>query len=684
WPHARVRLDPQRLGRRALAVLADDLARRPSADRDRFATADGRCRLPAGDALRLALIDALDAAGGGDVRAVEAAIETLAGCFSNDNTAPETASLYVQDGSDGRAVAAEAALRHLLVQLLTAWVNAAWGVRDEGQRLSVFAHPTPTVELRRLGDALSPDDFREALLNPCLGWPSGPSKAAYMHLCHRVLGQHPARAEDALAAAGCAPARDADRRAAARAAQVSLVHNGLHLSLGSRRLSAAGAPEAAVARVLAASVPEVEAFLPLFVGTFSAAPRALAPEDCTPLRRLAHAAHAIDADGLRGLWQGWSRRSDGRRSWRMRLGFGRRAAPALLRDARLLDFPVALAARDGISAFDGRVDGDVRLAQTLDNAGIFDRRMSLYLPLKLRLRSRHGFAGLEGRMHSLCPRFADLAQLAQLQRLLQAHAMRMTAETAGAGDAQARLRRRLTPAAERARRLPMLAAALGAEHFVIDAATDDPAVDAALRRTIGARRLADGRLRVPTEAYRLALLGHLADAGRATVAALGADDTLRDLRQRLEAPDTESADGQLRAALRGELGGRIDDPAMFQAQLDAHCRGPLRRMQTLEAIGRVRTLVAQQRRAGAPAPPSLDVQLDQIARALRAGDPLDVPLPVPHLAALIDGLVGVARRAGGAEVSAAAQPAVVPSSASAAAFLPAQRARSAARLRRSA
>ena len=70
-------------------------------------------------------------------------------------------------------------------------------------------------------------------------------------------------------------------------------------------------------------------------------------------------------------------------------------------DFRLIDYLVALMSTEQSPALDGALDNGERLKNDLDELGVFDRRMSLYLPFKLRQRGVIGFSGFEARHYSL-------------------------------------------------------------------------------------------------------------------------------------------------------------------------------------------------------------------------------------------------------------------------------------------
>ncbi|MDZ7641473.1 MAG: hypothetical protein U5J62_05555 [Desulfurivibrio sp.] len=134
----------------------------------------------------------------------------------------------------------------------------------------------------------------------------------------------------------------------------------------------------------------MEHFLPLFIGTYSAAPYRLAFEDFHPERVLGFLPHELDYSQLRMLWRRWRgkarnrllrafhdpfRPGTGLSHWLGRL-LGLRGD--FVMDFRLLDYPVALLSTERNSAQDGLLGNEERLKRDLDALGIIDGGMSLY------------------------------------------------------------------------------------------------------------------------------------------------------------------------------------------------------------------------------------------------------------------------------------------------------------------
>ena len=237
--------------------------------------------------------------------------------FLCDNTSPETHSFYVglmhpSEGM-GKIVAAETATRFLLTQLLMAWANEKFRLRENGQQAMVFMSPHPPVRQKRLNECVSDAFYRELFMNPCLsGWDSGEAKYAYMHLCHEVLSRSQLNAVNKLREAGIITS---NLVVLPNLSNISLANNGTHVSLGSRKLTALLAdggirlhpPDEKYLGDLVIKI--VEHFLPLFVGTYSAAPYRIDFADFHPEKVLGFLPHELDYTHLRMFWRRWKKKA---------------------------------------------------------------------------------------------------------------------------------------------------------------------------------------------------------------------------------------------------------------------------------------------------------------------------------------------------------------------------------------
>jgi hypothetical protein len=442
--------------------------------------------------------------------------------------------------------------------------------------------------------------YRDLFMSPCLsGWDQGEVKQRYMHLCHEVLSRSQLNAIAKLREAGIIPR---DLVVLPNTSNVSLANNGTHVSLGSRTLTRArgdvgsgftAAHEKALGDLV---IKIVEHFLPLFVGTYSAAPYRLDFEEFHPELVLGFLPHELTGAHLRMLWRSWRKKAHLRFLGRPLTPFGPRwldrlvAAVGGLRgdlvpDFRLLDYPVALLSTDQSPGLDGRPGNTERLKQDLTDLGVFDARMALYLPYRLREFGANGFSGFEGRQYSLLPGFmADLAPAVDLQLLATALAFKYIAEgQLDHADIQD------TPTVESQRRQPFFAAAIGLDAFFVRGEGGNRLLRRILTRTAGLRasRSHPGHLRVHTLEYRRALLRVLQQDAGDLAASLGVGRALSDLALRLEYPDEGSATGRLLRGILDKAGvssALALDARDFNRCAEAYYREDLRRRQMLEAI----------------------------------------------------------------------------------------------------
>src|SRR5262249_9962861 len=200
--------------------------------------------------------------------------------FLNDNSSPETVSFYVSSLSPatgmGKALASEMVKRYFLSHLLILHANQSFGLRESGQRAMIYFAPHPPIRQKRLNSLLSDNFYREMFMNPCLsGWRRGEEKRRYMHLFHPVLSRIPLNAMIKLRDAGIITR---NLVVLPSPSNISLANNGTHLSLGSRLMTELLADPTSNftdvhEKVLGDLIIKItEHFLPLFVGTYSAAP----------------------------------------------------------------------------------------------------------------------------------------------------------------------------------------------------------------------------------------------------------------------------------------------------------------------------------------------------------------------------------------------------------------------------
>ena len=616
WENSWVRFPFERLGCHARNVLLQDLqadkknpAGTPRADSKRFfLVRGGECwlRLPVSYLLKIALADAVD-----HDRVlcplVRRTGRRLLEHFLSDNTSPETFSFHVCSGggdlSLGQKVARETARRFLLGHLLILYANRHFGLEEQGQKAMIFCSPLPPGRQRMLNEGISDSFYRELFMSPCLsGWDQGENKHRYMSLCHQVLSRSQLNAVLKLREAGIIVN---NLVVLPHISNTSLANNGTHISLGSRILTGASAAEREGGAAFSGAPPFFgpvrekylgdlaakifEHFLPLFVGTYSAAPHRLAFEDFHPERVLGFLPHELDYSHLRMLWRRWRKKADNRILGQSLTPFGPQRLDNLVGrllglrgdfvpDFRLLDYPVAWLATDRHCAQDGTLGNDGRLKADLEALGIFDRQMSLYQFYKLREYKQMGFSGFEARFFSLfCGITRDLAPAVELQKLLSCLAFKyMAAGHCTHADIPG------APLVESERRQIVFAAAIGLPTFFVRRGTPNRFLNELLGQTDGVRvsRRYPAYLRVPVQAYCLALLARLRSE-RELVEMFKAEELLDDLEGRLREPQRDGAAGRLTAGIMQDAGFPHRHPGdlpagEFNRAAEHYYRGELR------------------------------------------------------------------------------------------------------------
>jgi len=613
WENSWVKFPRRHLSACAEQVLQRDLLadkRRPELgarnDLERFSLrkeGEELLRVPISYLLKLALADTLDnnETLPGPLAAVG---RSLLDHFLSDNTSPETFSFHVvplAGGPDyGRALARETNRRYLLCQLLVEYANQRFGLADSGQRAMVYFAPQTPVRQRDLNDLIADGFYRELFMSPCLaGWDEGEKKNRYMELCHQVLSRSQLQAVAKLREAGIITN---NLVVLPNVSNTSLANNGTHVSLGSRLLSAAaadpssgfGAAEEKYCGDLA--IKCVEHFLPLFVGTYSAAPARIGFADFHPEKALGFLPHELDYTHLRMLWRRWRKKADlsicGRSLTPFGPGWLDRGVSSLFRlrgdfipDARLIDYPAALLSTWRSPALDGQLGNHERLKDDLAALGAFDPRMSLYLLYRQRQFAAMGFSGFEGRHYSLFEHLGhDMGRAVALQTLVTAYAYRLMS----AGKLQ---HRQIPddPTSESERRQIFFACAMGVPTFFVRRNSRNLFLRRIVQRAERVRisRRYPGYLRVPVADYLMALIQQLREDAADLVESTGGDELLRDLVMRLSEPQRYSAKGRLTGAILDQLGER--DPMRVQARefnlaAESYYRGELRNRQMMAAF----------------------------------------------------------------------------------------------------
>jgi hypothetical protein len=527
-----------------------------------FEKGDEYLRVPVSYLLKLALADLT----GRDrrlPRMIQRTGHSLMGCFTNDNTSPETHSFHViSTGPDmplGEAVAAETSRRFLLTQLLVRYANGKFGLKDAGQEACAYFSPHPPVRQKRLSECVSDAFYRELFMSPCLsGWDDGESKHRYMHLCHEVLSRSQLNAVVKLKEAGILYNNLA---VLPSVSSIGLSNNGLHLSLGSSRLRALiedgtsgfTARHEKYAADLAVKI--VEHFLPLFVGTYTAAPYRFSFPDFHPEKALGFLPHELDYTHLRMFWRRWKKKAKIKvlgnsitpfgPQWLDRF-FGRmlNLKGDYVPDNRLLNYLVFLMSTETSPALNGVQGNTADLKNDLADLGVFHRDMSVYLLYKPREYRVMGFSGFEGRFYSLFDSFTDdLGSAAAMQNLITALAYKYIIEKkVGPHHIPDR------PFIESERRQTIFDAAVGIPTFFVRGNSDNLFLKSLLTGTSGVRqsRRYPGYLRVRLDDYRKALLDRIRDDAPELIEMFGMEGVIDDLARRIGKENEATAASKLK------------------------------------------------------------------------------------------------------------------------------------------
>jgi hypothetical protein len=526
-------------------------------------------RIPVSYLLKLALADAVGDAGTDPT--VQATGAQLLECFSNDNTSPETVSFYTipltENFGRARGVAAETSKRFLLCQFLTAYANQKLGLTASGQHTIVYFAPHAPFRQRQLNNLIPDSFYRELFMSPCLsGWSCGEAKYQYMVLCHQVLSRSQLNAIRKLKEASIIVN---NLVVLPNTSNVSLANNGTHLSLGSRKLSRVlqdggsgfGAQDEKYLGDLVIKI--VEHFLPLFVGTFSAAPYRLDFSDFHPEKVLGFLPHELDYTHLRMIWRRWRTKARIKVFGHSMTPFGPewldRCISSIFRlkgdfvtDFRLIDYFVSVMSTDENPSLNGEVDSESRLKEDLATMGIFDTAMPIYLLYRQRRCAAMGFSGFEGRHYSLFESLgADIEQAAQLQNLVTALAYQYILTGAVAHHDIPD-----NPSVESERRQVFFGTAIGIPTFYVRHDTTNHFMKRILQRAarIRASRRYPGYLRVYNVEYRKALLNMVEEDAAGLLDVLDCRNTLSELRYRIADTDGVSAATRLTGGILSRAG----------------------------------------------------------------------------------------------------------------------------------
>jgi hypothetical protein len=560
-------------------------------------------RIPVSYLLKLALADVVSFQSS-IPRIIQKTGYELTRNFTNDNTSPETHSFHVvkaKSGEDiGKAIGKDISRRFLLSQLLVMYANKKFLLSRYGQQAILYFSPHPPLRQKKLNACISDAFYRELFMSPCLsGWNDGEAKHNYMHLCHEVLSRSHLNAVVKLRDAGILLSNLA---ILPTISNTSLANNGTHVSLGSKKLSRLFQDSGSGftryhEKYLGDLVVKVfEHFLPLFVGTYSAAPYRFDFGEFHPETVLGFLPHELDYTHLRMLWRRWKKKT------KMKV-FNQPITPSgvpwldtvvgrvfglkgdIVPDFRLIDYLVCLMSTYSSPALNGRYGNSVSLKKDLADLGIFNTQMSLYLFYKLREYNVMGFSGFEGRHYSLFESFHDdMGRACSLQNFITALAFKYIVS----GE--------LThnnipddPFIESERRQIIFCAALGIPTFYVRSDTKNLFMKRIFARTqkVRSSRRYPGYVRVELTEYRKALIDILAEDGAPLIEMLGIGTTIKDLKNRINNFEEFSVAPRL---IKGILKSKQKhsplnmDSDAFNSAAENYYRGDLKRSHMLEAL----------------------------------------------------------------------------------------------------
>ena len=614
WENSWVRFPRRNLTRFAQEVLEKDLLadkKNPAAgmraDSARFifrgASGEEMLRLPISYLIKLALADLIGSQHILPDMIRQTGIRLLEH-YLNDNTSPETFSFNVVSltpkSKMGNAIAKETAIRFLMTQLLVMYANLSFGIAELGQQAMTYFAPNPPVRQKELNDHVSDSFYRDLFMSPCLsGWDKGEDKFRYMQLCHQVLSRSQLNAISKLRDAGVILT---NLVALPNLSNVCLANNGTHISIGSRRLTNAladggsGFNSAHEKHFGDLAIKITEHFLPLFVGTYTAAPYRMHFTDFHPEKALGFLPHELDYTHLRMIWRRWKKKADLSVFGQPLTPFGPQAldrvVSSLFRlkgdfvpDYRLVDYLVCLLSTEHSPGLNGHIGNSDRLRRDLADMGVFDDQMSVYLLYKQREFAKMGFSGFEGRHYSLFENFGDdMGRAADLQTLITALAYKyMALSTTHAHIPD-------TPFVESERRQIFFGAAIGIPTFFVSRNSTNAFLEKILKKTDGIRpsHRYPGYLRVQIHEYRRALIKVLREDAADLIELMDLNDTINDLEMRINEPDLYSAAGRLTSGILNEVNASSPlrvNAREFNAGAENYYRTTLRMRHIEEAFG---------------------------------------------------------------------------------------------------
>ncbi len=476
--------------------------------------------------------------------------ESILKNFSNDNTSPETLSLYLIKGINirdiGVGISEEYLLRYLLTQLAVEYSNIKFALTSSGQKVVVYESPLPPVNQRSLNSVIPDELYREIFVSPSLsGWDKGEEKKEYMHLCHKVLSMSKLKTISKCKDAGLLKN---NLVILPDISTTSLSNNGIHINIGSSILekSFRDSKELGVENEKYFGdlvIKIVEHFISLFPSNYSASPHRLNFENMHPETALGFLPHELDYTHLRMLWRKWKNKAKIKLFGKTFTPFGPewvdkffkrvlRLKGDFVPDYRLLDYLVAPLSTSNSPAFDGKVGNHERLKKELNQLGIFHKNLSFYCFYRLREINKVGWTGFEGRYYSLFDSIIkDMSSATSLQILITEIAYRLAASGkithSDIPD---------TPTIESERRFPIFASAIGLKSFFVNRDSKNVFMQNILKNCKNIKKSSryNNYFKVKIDDYNQALINFIKQEGSSIIENSNLHDIVADLENRVK------------------------------------------------------------------------------------------------------------------------------------------------------
>ncbi len=542
-------------------TMPDSGNRSDAADFTFMKDAEEFIRIPVSYVLKLALANAI----GSDKTChpmVRITGEKMMAHFLNDNTSPEIFSFYPvrTNGSEsiGCEMAKETLIRFLFTQILVAYAQDTFCLKEHGQQIRIFFSSSPPLMQKKLNDSISDAFYRSLFMSPCLsGWARGQEKHDYMKLCHKVLSRSQINAISKLKEAGIITS---NLVVLPSNSNISLANNGTHISMGSLKLGrllkdpASGFSAFHEKHLGDLVIKITEHFLCLFPGTYSASPLRLDFEDFHPEKALGFLPHEVDYTHLRMIWRRWKRKADinilGRAVtpfgpvWLDRMigrSFGLKGD--CIPDARLIDYFASLMSTDQSPALNGIQGNGEQLKKDLAQMGVFDEQMPMYQLVRNRQYAEMGYSGFEHRYFSIFENLmSDMAGALDLQNLITvlAYYYIFTGEITHSTIPD-------TPDVESERRQIFFCTAINLPTCYVKTRTKNlflRHIVSKITKTRASKRY-PGYTRIRLIDYKKALIQMLKKDGQELIQGASVKGMLQDLESRILYPEVFSAGGRL-------------------------------------------------------------------------------------------------------------------------------------------